>query len=324
MESPTQAHPLRAVLLMLVGPLAIGCLLAPWIHEGLLALVDRWPALHELGDGRFERTASRVVQIVALLLVWPCMRWSGTTDRLGPALRWSRPRARAFLAWAALGIASMAILYALGCARGLHFVDPKRAGLGDFLGMPLYFILGALLVGVLEEIFFRGFLFGSVSTRLPAFAAALFSSVVFSALHFMRPRLPVPIEDLTWSSGYALVPHLFSIFRPDQDWPFAVTLFFMGLALCGFFRRSGHLYGIAGLHTGWVWVLQTSDYILDRSKVLPNIWFGPGDLISRGYLAAAVAALFALIAWCLPAPRPPDTRDPGLVTGARNGLPQVS
>jgi membrane protease YdiL (CAAX protease family) len=302
---------------MLVGPLAIGCLLAPWVYAGLLALGV--PGMSDLAGDRFERTTARVVQIVALLLVWPCMKWSGTADQLGPALRWTRGRFRSFLLWAGIGILSMGALYASGALGHFHFLDPKRHGAPDFLLMPLYFTIGALLVGTLEELFFRGFLFGSLRARLPALLAAALSSVVFSALHFMKPRLPEPLPDITWWSGYALLPHLFSTFRADQDWPFALTLFFMGLALCGLYRRHRHLCGVAGLHAGWVWVLQTADYLLDRSKLVSSAWYGPGDLISRGYLAVLVAALFAALAWRAP---PGEDPQPGLDAPAPHRLPQ--
>lgn len=313
LDAPVAAHPLRAVLLMLVGPLALGCLLAPWVHHGIQGLADTLPALRDLADDRFERTASRVVQIVALLLVWPCMKWSGTAGQLAPALRWTRERVRSFLAWIAFGVVSMTALYACGWISHYHFVDPKRAGLADFVLMPAYFTVGALLVGILEELFFRGFLFGSLRARLPALLAAVLSSVVFSALHFMKPRLAQPIDEVAWSSGYALLPHMFAIFRPDQDWPFAITLLFMGLALCGLYVRQGHLCGAAGLHAGWVWVLQTADYLLDRSKLASSVWYGPGDLISRGYLAVLAAALFAALAW----------RPAGLESARRDRLPQM-
>lgn len=317
MDSLPKARPLRAVLLMLVGPLAIGCLLAPWVYTALQTLAV--PGLPGLGDERFERTATRVVQIVALLLVWPCMKWSGTADQLRPALRWTRERFRSFLLWAGIGILSMGALYACGGLSHFHFIDPKRHGLFDFVLMPLYFTVGALLIGTLEELFFRGFLFGSLRARLPALAAAVLSSAVFSALHFMKPRLPEPLPDITWWSGYALLPHLFSIFRADQDWPFALTLFFMGLALCGLYRRHRHLCGVAGLHAGWVWVLQTADHVLDRSKLASSAWYGPGDLISRGYLAVLVAALFAVLAWRTPRE---DQPEPGLDTPPPLRIPQ--
>lgn len=300
MNAPRQTHPLSAIVLIVAVPLLVGCLLAPWIYHLLQAAALRFPPMAELAQERFERVGTRTVQVLALLMIWPCLRGSGSLARIGPGLAWSPERIRIFLRWAALGLASMTALYAAGLLTGAHYVDRDPRAAWDFIGHGLSFAVSALLIGLLEEIFFRGFVYGSLRQRWPVAPALLATSLFFAALHFMKPRLPAPVTDPDWASGYALLSHLFATFRPGLDWPFAVTLALMSAALCLFYERAGHIYGIAGLHAGWVWVLQMGDYVLDRNVAQPALWFGPGDVVSRGYLAIPVVALFALAAWRLP------------------------
>ena len=278
-------HPLLAVATMFTVPLLLGCLLAPWIYQWVPGLAGE----------RFERVASRTVQVLALLLVWPCMRWSGASTEISRGLAWSRERWSRFRSGFVLAAASIALYYGSGFALGAY--TPEFEHYTRLLPLVLLgFLSTAFFVGWLEEIFFRIFLQGSLRTRWPVWAAALLTSVVFSALHFFRPRMNPPITDPDWSSGFALLPHLFAIFNPERDWYFAGTLFLMSLALALYYEREGHLYHVAGLHMGWVLMLQTGDYVLDRVPGRFDALFGQGDLISRAPIAIPVIALFVFYA----------------------------
>lgn len=268
---------------MFTVPLLLGCLLAPWLY--------RW--VPGLAEERFERVASRTVQVIALLLVWPCMRWSGASAEIAKGLRANRDRFLRFRAGFLLAAASIALSYGAGFALGAY--TPEFDHYTRLLPLVLLgFLSTAFFVGWLEEIFFRVFFQGSLRTRWPVWAAALLTSVVFSALHFFRPRMNPPITDPDWSSGFALLPHLFALFNPERDWYFAGTLFLMSLALALYYEREGHLYHVAGLHMGWVLMLQTGDYVLDRVPGRFDAWFGQGDLISRAPIALLVIGLFVL------------------------------
>ncbi len=289
-------RPIRFLLVFLAVPLLAGCLIAPWVYLAIRHGAQL-PILSGLAEDRFERVAARCVQVVALLLVWPCLRRSGTIARVAPALRWARARGRQFLRWAALGAGSVAVVYGGGFAAGLYRFDPAVWGTGRAVLLPLEILFGALLVGVLEEYLFRGFVFGSLRARLPPFAAAAASSALFALIHFLRPRLSEPPAEITWRSGFDLLPRLFALFRPALDWDFALTLFLMGLALCGLLLRHGHLYGIAGLHAGWVWALQSGNALVNQEPRAHYFWLGWGDNPSQGAAVTLLAAALATAAW---------------------------
>lgn len=95
-------------------------------------------------------------------------------------------------------------------------------------------LLIALLVGGIEELVFRGFLFTELKQDYPVWVAAVISSLVFALLH------------LVWEQQETL--------------PQLPGLWLMGMVLVlARFADRGNL-GIAwGLHAGWVWAIATLD-----------------------------------------------------------------
>jgi uncharacterized protein len=143
-------------------------------HGGLnLAAVGLW-------------TAGKVV-----LIVLP-VAWLWPTD---PAsLRWQMPAWRALAPGVAFGVIVAAAMFGLyfGLLRDGHLVrlDPAgmRQKLAEFgLETPRMFLLFAALVSLahslLEEYYWRWFVFGRLRRHLPVTAAALLSSVGFLAFH---------------------------------------------------------------------------------------------------------------------------------------------
>lgn len=290
------ARPLRYLLVFLIVPLVLGPLLAPWVYLGVQKLVG-FSLFSGLAEERFERVATRTVQVIALLLVWPCLKRSGTVERVAPMMRRSRGRVRMFLGWAAIGIAMIAVVYGVGVLVGNYSLSEKYWGTPKLYSRVSGFLLGATLVGVFEEYLFRGFIFGALRSRFSFAGAAIASSAFFSSLHFFRPRVPTPLTEMTWFSGFQLFPHMFELFKPLYDWDYALTLFFMGIILCALLVRHGHLYGIAGLHAGWVWALQTGALVFDQRPEHHSFLFGWGDGPAQGALVTFLALILAIYAW---------------------------
>lgn len=61
-------------------------------------------------------------------------------------------------------------------------------GFGSFLAV---FVVGAILAPVVEEVVFRGFLFGGLRTHMEPRYAILLSAALFGALHFQPLAFPV-------------------------------------------------------------------------------------------------------------------------------------
>jgi uncharacterized protein len=171
--------------------------------------------------------------LIAGLLVFLARRAGLSWDDLGLARR----RLRRGAGWAALAVAVVAAVYLVAIAfPGLRAVfldvryrlDADSALLKALLLIPLSTIL-------LEEIAFRGVLFGLLHQRQRATWALGFSSVLFGLWHVF-PSLP--------DSGF---PYL-----PANEFAAIATVVgitaLLGLLLCELRRRSGSLLAAAAGH----------------------------------------------------------------------------
>jgi hypothetical protein len=293
----TSHRPFTALVALLVLPLFLGALIAPWV----LRVTQHIPAFAE--DG-LERVASRCVQVVALLLLWPALRWSGLTGEIGDALRPNAARWRDLRQSILAGCVTMLALYTVGWGLGAYVPDRVNQGPVGVLTEALLFLPGAALVGVLEEAFFRGFVFGALRARLRPVTATLLASAFFSMIHFARPQMPDRFVTGGPWDGFLLVPHLFARFHFYKDWPFAATLLAMGLTLCVLYQRRGNLYLCIGLHAGWVWAMRVGELMLDRAPGTWAFWFGRGDLVGRSPVAMVFILVFLAAAFFVRPARP--------------------
>ena len=75
-------------------------------------------------------------------------------------------------------------------------------------------MLAAIGVGTIEEIFFRGIFFKGLCDDLGRLRGYLLASLLFSAIHFVRPAHD---SILTGADPWAGIPHLVSSFHPFLD-----------------------------------------------------------------------------------------------------------
>ena len=269
-----------------------GALLAPplwWLGQWLIA--SGWvPALSPFG---FSKYFNRAVLLVALALLWPFARWLGLRHWQDLSLQ---PNPRRFL--------DLALGFGVG-ALGLGL-----AGLCLLLCEQVTYsawrwdkVSGALLTGAvvaaIEEIFFRGALFGVLRRRLDWRWALAFLSVFFAVLHFIKPDRRVgPITDVTWLSGFALLPHSFWQFaNPALVLAGWSTLVVVGWVLGYTVVRTCSLYMAIGLHAGWVFALRSFTSITKR-KAPASIWAGRD--LTRGLLPLGLLLLtWGFVAWYL-------------------------
>jgi membrane protease YdiL (CAAX protease family) len=284
-------------------------LLAPPVFNGLRALGEVTDALPKLTDAPFERVTTRVVMLLTALLLVPAVRLSGLVPLIRRGLAWTPAGRDNLINGFFAGLFSMAALFVFAWIIGGLEPSPRASDLGRVAARLVAFLLGAAFIGLFEEVFFRGFIHGALRTRLHVFTAVLLSSVFFSAIHFFRPLAPETIEVARWSSGFALLPHLFDRFVWPRDLLFAGTLFVMGLALSVAYEKQGNLLGIIGLHAGWVFSMQTGGLLFDRNREVYPVLLGHSDFLAKGALAIAVIALFLMHALLTPASSAP-TRPP--------------
>lgn len=303
-------RPLVAILLYLGAVLLGGALLAPWVWHLVQWAASQSGAFQSLASAPFHRYVSRCFLVVALAGLWPFLRALGACD--ARAVGVAEPAAnlpmvaRGFaVGFASLGIGA-AIALAAG-ARRLH-LDFTAAQWAEQVARAT---AAAALVGLFEELFFRGAIFGALRRAHSFAVAALLSSGLYALLHFFqRVEWTGPVE---WASGLALLPRMMRGFAAVEELvPAFVVLFTAGVILALAVERTGNLWLAIGLHAGWIWWLKAYGLVtVPVAGVAPAFW-GTGRMVD-GWLALPVLVLPLAWVWKLPgwspnaAPAPPST-----------------
>jgi membrane protease YdiL (CAAX protease family) len=299
---PSRApRPIASLLALLLLPLTLGLYAAPHVYNVLRVLVKYHPGFRSLHPLEFEKVTNRCVLVFALLLLIPLVRRSGLASGLAQALRpagRSAALAGSFLA----GLLSMGALYAVGLAIGGYKLDLESDITAGFV---LATLAGALFIGVFEELFFRGFVFGALNSRGRFWPAAIAASAFFAVIHFVQPAA-IRMRWADWQDGAALLGRAFDSFEAARDWPYACTLFLMGLTLCVLYARQGHLLWCVGLHAGWVLAMQVGNELFDRDFDRYVWLFTQSGYVGKGLIALPV--MLAFFVWAVAAVRPAVTR----------------
>ncbi|WP_138511574.1 type II CAAX endopeptidase family protein [Maricaulis alexandrii] len=157
---------------------------------GMEAYLGNGPRLpvHVLLAGQWIKAVA-LIGVLVLLALWP--------KRLGWAAVGLRPVAGIWIALA-ICVALVLFLFRLGLARMIRWSlpgwadfmpDPFIFGAGQTVWMAgLYLVTTLVVTPVVEEVFFRGFLFKWMSGHRPVWLAAGLSSVMFGVMHILPPQ----------------------------------------------------------------------------------------------------------------------------------------
>ncbi len=117
----------------------------------------------------------------------------------------------------------------------------------------------ALLIGVGEEMLFRGLLLGLLRRHLPLFAAIGISAFYYAVLHFFKSHTQIPYEQQTMASGFELMSEAFVNWLDPQYFSALLALFVVGSFLAVLRSRAPQSLGLCiGCHAGWVWQIKLS------------------------------------------------------------------
>ncbi|MDQ6631213.1 MAG: CPBP family intramembrane metalloprotease, partial [Verrucomicrobiota bacterium] len=158
-------------------------------------------------------------------------------------------------------------------------------------------ISAALVVAILEEIIFRGGLFGALRKAYSWKIALVSSSVVYALVHFLS-KAPAP-PSIHWLSGFVTLGHML---RGFGDWQMLIPGFFnltlAGIILAMAYQFSGTLYFSIGLHGGWIFWLKSYGFFTSKNMDQESWFWGTQKLID-GWAAFIVLVLTLLILiWC--------------------------
>lgn len=282
------------ILAYAVVAFAAGAMVAPpvfWLGQTMEAggLSD-W-----LAKFPFHRVLSRCLQVSALVLLVPALRWVGLRRPADLGLR----RNTLALTDLGAGIVLATSLVAVAAVAGLlvGWSDWREGEDFSALGR---IALTAAVVSCVEEAVFRGVVLGVCLWSLPRAGAIGLTSLLFAVVHFLKPaKTSLAAGDVRWWSGFT------EAFQFGAALPGSSLLFFglASLLLAGWILGTAavgtrSLWLPVGLHAGWVFSQQTSNLFLastapaDTAGWLP--WVGP-NLVSGAVPTGLVplAALFA-------------------------------
>jgi hypothetical protein len=275
-------RPVRSLLIYFVLVFVGGALLAPWLYWFTFGLAAHSSAFEKLASNPFHRFLDRAFLGGAVLGLWPLLRscqmphWRDLGLKAGG--RTLSNIARGFL----LGFGSLASVALLAIVLGGRSFNTAHSS-AQVLGHVGSAALAAIIVSILEEIVFRGTLFGILRKALSWPKALVVSSAVYALAHFIRSTgSPDPVD---WLSGLALLPKMFHSGMPFV--PAVLTLFTAGAILALAYQRTGALFFSMGLHAGWIfWLKSYGFFTLTAPGANPFLW-GTDKLID-GWLALPI------------------------------------
>jgi membrane protease YdiL (CAAX protease family) len=245
-----------------------------------------------------HRVMGRLAQVLILLGLWPFLRLQGLANRealgLGPG--WPVVKRTIVDGWG-LGVLILLVLAIALLELEIRLPDPTPESWTRIAARVVQALIGGLLIGLLEETFFRGALYSAIRRRDGVRSAMVWSAALYAVLHFMKPgALP---ESMAFDATGALwmFAHVFIDLFQWQNLDSLVALFVVGLFLALVRERTGHIGWCIGLHAGWVLVIQVNRRLTDSNDDSP-LSFLVGDYDGTiGWLAALWIGLLTALYW---------------------------
>src|SRR6266566_8382299 len=202
-------RPMRALLIYLAVIFLGAALLAPWLYR-----VTQWSAAHFDGLSRlraqpFHRFVNRAMLGIAIAGCWPFLRSIGVNSWSAVGLvKWNAnwPRLLAGFVLGFGSLACVALVATAGGGRTVNYTYPAAA----YLSKSASAAISAIVVGFVEELLFRGALFGALRKSHGWATALVVSSAVYALVHFFQ-KPPSP-SFVTWSSGLELMARMWGGF----------------------------------------------------------------------------------------------------------------
>ncbi len=274
---------IATVLCLIIFALLSGAFLAVPVHN----------LLHPVIDQPFHKIISHISILCGFLFIFLYLRINNILNReiTGFAIDPSFIK-RDLITGISAGIGIMIMLEALLLIMGVHqfevYID---FSLQTFIFVLLKAMLTGLLVGLIEETLFRGALLGGLCAKTGTMPAVVTSSLIYSAVHFIKYRaLPVDAE-IDWHTGLEMLPEAFSRFGDPAIIDTFLSLFAFGVLLSLVRLKNGNIIQCIGLHAGVVFAIKLINYITDFSPG-SRLYFLVGEYNHLlGYLAFAWLAI---------------------------------
>jgi len=252
-----------------------------------------------INNATFGRVTNRSFLITALLGIWPLSRHLKCSSKSDFGFNITKQNfSKEFLRGYGLGIISLTAL-----ALILYFsklIIPRDNISTHMISSAIIGgIITGIIVGFIEEIFFRGILTRVFSLASNFTLAVLASSFIYAAVHFIKGPSHMIYEQIHWYSGFIHLKNAFHLYTNSAFIGSFLTLFTVGIFLAALTLKRGNIALAIGTHAGWVCIIKITQTCTTRNNNSPQRWLiGNYDNIT-GYLAFAWLIIICLIAWHL-------------------------
>jgi membrane protease YdiL (CAAX protease family) len=295
------SSPAAVILLYLIIVFLGAAAISPHLYASAQFLLGISHRFSFLADPPFHRFVSRCLILLAILGLPSLFRALGFQSASILGLKFNSRHCLESLhgfCWAFITLAVLAALFAGFEARTLDLKPEPARWLQHLKNAAL----SAAIVGILEELLFRGALFGSLRQRHSFFRAALYSSILYALLHFLaRPEYAGRVHS---ASGFVVLAQMLRGFTDFSAMiPAFLNLTLIGVLLALVFERTGSLLCSIGLHAGFVFWLKTLNFVT-LPTANASTWFWGTNKIVDGWAATLVLVVtFILVQKTIP-PRP--------------------
>ncbi len=293
-------RPILFIFLALVFVVLATCLISPlayWTIQQLSGV--SWVA--PIAGFPFHRFFSRTAQICLIVTLVPVAFVLGISKLRDLGLE-KNP-----LRFGDVGMGLLAALLPVVVLAVIYVWNDVYRPRKDLDLFPLFRIfLTAGFVSCVEEFLFRGVFLGLAVRSMGALRASLLVSLIFAAVHFLRPAKPAAAE-VTWTSGFSQLGAIFDTLPPMPVLAFGLlTLFVAGLMLAWVTLKTRSLWLAIGIHAGWIVGQQGLNWYAKFRASPPEEylpWLGPNvvsgvvptgilPLLALGIAAALIAVYF--------------------------------
>ena len=242
----------------------------------------------------FDRSRWLCVLLILPFLFWKCRITSFQSAGF------SRPFLKTATTWFTYGFGMIAIIYASSAAFGAIQLKSDVSA-GGFLSNLGNAMLAGILVGLLEEIVFRGLVFRMFYTVLRPLPAILLSSLFFAILHFKASAevfTNTSPQEIGLYEGFYTAWAMMAALVTEFDFTYLTSIFLVGILLHQVFLLTSNLWANAALHSGWVFTIKAVGGGFETSSSA-NAFTGT-TRVADGYLVILVLIAFcAIFAWKL-------------------------
>jgi len=276
----------KKILLLYLFILFISSLLAPLIKIAADMLIPQSALVTDLlnykhGSYDFGKVLRRIILGVAILIIFlfrkPLMINSLSTIGIKHTSGWWEHLQMGFFLSTGIFILYTSFLF----ITGIKILQVDAKSLGDLFFQLFKILLIAGLVGCIEEIFFRGFIFQSFLRDMHTVSAVCASSLFYSLLHFFKVKLLVS-PGIHPFIGFIVVYQSFKniIVNFTTILPSVIGLFLVGVVLSYACLRTKSLYLAIGLHAGWIFLIKSNILLFDHVGTNFRWLFGDSKVVT--------------------------------------------